>query len=494
MFGWFESQSPLTADHRRWIDERFTWLRQQFGEARLRGVVVTPTDAFFPDRYAPTPEGAAPLLDRVCGYMGVERTRIDLQFYTSPSADDIAAAFNPMLQRGYALGAFHEDGGQIVIWLEKTRLSEPHSVVSTFAHELGHVLLLADGRCDRSTPDHEPLTDLLTVFFGLGVFTANNAIREVNWRTGNYSGWSIGRQGYLTIAEYAYALALYAYTRGEHRPPWVKFLRPDVRGLFKTESKRIAAGGACSSGEATSCTATSVENPIAFQRPPANAEEEAENANPESDLDDQTLGEENSSTEESEAPEDQSADKYFELGSAYAAEREWEQAVGAYSQAIRLNPRDSEALLNRAEAHLQLGDFSEAVDDCSRSLAYDSNQLAAWCSRAHSYIWLRRYEEALNDLSEALRIENRDAQVHYFRGLAHFGLGKNREAIADLTKAWRYAPTWAKIYLARSRAYQAVGKTKNAEADLAEAIRRAPELAEKAERETCLAGRPLVEA
>jgi hypothetical protein len=27
-----------------------------------------------------------------------------------------------------------------------------------------------------------PLTDLLAVYFGLGVFMANNAIREVNWR------------------------------------------------------------------------------------------------------------------------------------------------------------------------------------------------------------------------------------------------------------------------------------------------------------------------
>ena len=73
-----------------------------------------------------------------------------------------------------------------MIWLEQTRLDEPDAVVSTLAHELGHVHLLADGRCDQNTPDHEPLTDLLTVYFGLGVFMANNAIREINWRSG---GW-----------------------------------------------------------------------------------------------------------------------------------------------------------------------------------------------------------------------------------------------------------------------------------------------------------------
>jgi hypothetical protein len=190
--------------------------------------MVTPTNEFFPDRYRATEDDAAVLLDRLCGYMSVDRSRIDLQLYTSRSADAVGTAFNPLLRRQYALGAFQEEAGRIVIWLEKTRLDEPHSVVSTLAHELGHVLLLADRRCDPNTPDHEPLTDLLAVYSGLGIFMANNALREVNWRSGGCSGWSLGRQGYMTMPEYAYALALYAHARGEHRPRWAKYLRPDV--------------------------------------------------------------------------------------------------------------------------------------------------------------------------------------------------------------------------------------------------------------------------
>jgi hypothetical protein len=205
MFGWFELKSPLIDDQRQWIDERFAWLRKEFGDDRLNAPVVTPTDEFFPGRYTPTAAGAAILLDRVCGYMGVDRSRLDLQLYTSPSADTAAAASTPGLGREYALGAFLEEEGRITIWLEQSRLSEPHSVVSVLAHELGHVCLLADKRCDQDTPDHEPLTDLLTVYFGLGIFAANNAIREVNWRSGNVEGWSLSRQGYMTLAEHAYA-------------------------------------------------------------------------------------------------------------------------------------------------------------------------------------------------------------------------------------------------------------------------------------------------
>jgi tetratricopeptide (TPR) repeat protein len=492
MFGWFETESPLTAEQRRWIDERFAWLRNEFGEERLRGAVVTPTDEFFPDPYAATPETAATLLDRLCGYMNVERTRLDLQLYTSPSADDVAAAFNPGLQHGFALGAFQEEGERIVIWLEQTRLSEPHSVVSTLAHELGHVHLLADGRCDQTTPDHEPLTDLLTVYFGLGVFTANNAIREFNWRSGNIGGWSLSRQGYLAMPEYAYALALYAHARGEHQPRWAKYLRPDVRALFKTESKHLASGRIPSRGGLVAPTSTLVEE-AAVEQPHSDEVLEVDDDNPDPEIDDQTDDEDNSAVAESEGLPDVSADNYFTQAALHAAEGEYEEAIAACSRALELDPSDSEAWFQRAELHLLLGQHSQAIDDSSRSLEYDPDVLGAWCCRAHSYIWLRRYAEALNDLDVARRIEKRDPQVHYFRGLAHFGLGKHRKAIADLKRAARLAPAWADIYLVRSRAYGAVGKTKYAQADLAEAIRRNPTFADIADREACLAGRPLVD-
>ena len=66
---------------------------------------------------------------------------------------------------------------------------------------LGHVHLLGHGRIDDEAEDHEPLTDLLTVLFGMGVFTANAVIREHHWDAGPVSGWSINRRGYLGMPE-----------------------------------------------------------------------------------------------------------------------------------------------------------------------------------------------------------------------------------------------------------------------------------------------------
>jgi hypothetical protein len=95
------------------------------------------------------------------------------------------------------------------------------------------VHLLGHGRISVDTEDHEPLTDLLTVFFGLGVFTANSVIRETSWHAGQLSGWSIGRRGYLGMPVYGYAFARFARARGEDGSDWSRELRPDVRSAFK---------------------------------------------------------------------------------------------------------------------------------------------------------------------------------------------------------------------------------------------------------------------
>ena len=239
MFGWFTPKSPLTDQQRAWIDLRFAWLTEQFGRARLEGTVVTPTDAFFPDPYDGTREAATLLFSRVCRYMDLDPARLRLDFYRSALADEVAVAFSPGVPNSYALGLYDNNDQQICIRLEETRLREPLSVVATLAHELGHVHLLAGGRCSTETEDHEPLTDLLTIFFGLGIFTANSVIREVNWHSGRYYGSSSSRQGYLSGAQCAYALAMFAWRRGETQPGWLRYLRPDVRAWLKVELKRL---------------------------------------------------------------------------------------------------------------------------------------------------------------------------------------------------------------------------------------------------------------
>jgi hypothetical protein len=129
------------------------------------------------------------------------------------------------------------------IGIAESQLDDPMSLVATLAHEVGHEILLGQARVSPEQPDHEPLTDLLTVFKGMGIFTANSTIRDRGWSSGTWAGWETRRLGYLDQRSFGYALARFAWTRGEVEPPppWIKHVRPDVRSPLKQGLRFLAA-------------------------------------------------------------------------------------------------------------------------------------------------------------------------------------------------------------------------------------------------------------
>ena len=241
---WSTPTCPVEEDDKLWIEESMAWLLEEFGRETFRELtIVLPTDEFFPDEYLGVEEDVEALVERVCGYMEVDRDRLEIEFF-----DDQQRA----IQRGLCFGEGTSDGAtghyirrrdKFVISLESSQLADPMSLVATVAHELGHVRLLGEARIHGGYEDHEPLTDLLTVFFGLGLFTANSAFRFTQFRDNAFEGWNAERKGYLTEEMFGYALALFALMRGEHNPTWGQFLQGSVKTYFKNALKYLEKTG-----------------------------------------------------------------------------------------------------------------------------------------------------------------------------------------------------------------------------------------------------------
>jgi hypothetical protein len=278
MFG-FKPECPIDPPTREWIDRRWDWLTREFGSERLRSAqVILPSPEFFPDAYSGTEDDVRVMLDRVCEFMDLNPDSIELSIYRER---------RPIHGAGWhegAAGLYHEEDGKYQIEIEAANIDDPQRLVATIAHELGHVHLLGHGRIDPETEDHEPLTDLLTVFLGLGVFTANSVIHEKYWRAGEVSGWSIGRQGYLTMPMYGYALAKFTLARWDEQPPWAKLLRPDVRSPFTKSLRFLAAPPSDVPASAPIAPYTQKES---IQEEPDESEEEQSNQ----DSDDSPPGE-----------------------------------------------------------------------------------------------------------------------------------------------------------------------------------------------------------
>ena len=242
MLRWLRTKPkcPVSWDDKTWVENGFTWLTNELGIDRLqRGTLVLPTTDFFPPQYHGTEEELDDLLNRVGELMGVDSERLRLNVYV-----DEHPRFEGTWNEG-TVGLYSESDGYFDIWLEVAILQDPLAVVATMAHEIGHVVLLGQRRVSPNRSDHEQLTDLVTVFLGLGILTANAVIHEDYWHSGHFSGWSMGRRGYLTMDVFGYALALYAVARGELKPAWLSHLRPDVRTACRNGIRYVTETGEC---------------------------------------------------------------------------------------------------------------------------------------------------------------------------------------------------------------------------------------------------------
>lgn len=241
---WFAPKCPVDAEEKAWLEESLRWLADEFGVETWRSAqVILPTEEFFPDPYHADEAGAHALVKRVCGYMGVDYDRLELEFY-----DDEEARLREHLPAyesagSGAAGHYRRRRGKFVISLAASQLDDPMNMVATFAHELGHVLLLGGGRVSARYEDQEPLTDLLTIFLGFGIFTGNTAFTFSQWRNAFSAGWSYARHGYLTEEALGYALALFAWVRGEQKPAWARHLQGNVSAYFKSSLKYLSKTG-----------------------------------------------------------------------------------------------------------------------------------------------------------------------------------------------------------------------------------------------------------
>jgi hypothetical protein len=234
----FTPKLPVSPEARDWTDQSMDRLETIFGGERLRdSPVILPTSEFFPDGGNGTEDAARVLFRRVCGFMQVDPSRLRLVFFQEERAEDDLQRSMPHWEgrRNGTAGFYrdHPDDEQTVIAIETSRLRDPLPLVATMAHELAHVLLLGDGHIDRDAPDMEPMTDLATVFCGLGLFTANSAARFSQWDDGTKHGWLFRRLGYLPEPMFGYALASYARRRGEEKPAWSKHLNVNVGTYFR---------------------------------------------------------------------------------------------------------------------------------------------------------------------------------------------------------------------------------------------------------------------
>jgi len=225
------------------VDSSFLRLGKLLGVQRLlEATVVLPTPEHFPDPYDGSEAALRKMFERVATRMHVAPGDVDVGLFFCE--EDVTRSLVPFSSgsNSGAAGLYHHDPTKRPrISIDQALLKEPEKLVAVLCHELGHIILLRPGLVRHEDQNLEPLNDLLTVFLGFGVFTANSAFRFRQYSDYSTQGWSASRLGYLSEQQLGYALARFAYEREEKKPVWARFLATNVAGYLRRSAAWLVA-------------------------------------------------------------------------------------------------------------------------------------------------------------------------------------------------------------------------------------------------------------
>ncbi|WP_427159633.1 tetratricopeptide repeat protein [Aliinostoc sp. HNIBRCY26] len=140
---------------------------------------------------------------------------------------------------------------------------------------------------------------------------------------------------------------------------------------------------------------------------------------------------------------------YNNRGNAHSASGDRQAAIRDYTQAITINPNFAPAYNNRGTVHADLGDRQAAIRDYAQAITVNPNYAPAYNNRGNAHNALGDQQAAINDYTQAIRINPQYADAYYNRGIVHSDLGDKQAAIRDYTQAIRINPQYADAYYSR---------------------------------------------
>ncbi|CAK8676635.1 serine/threonine-protein phosphatase 5-like [Clavelina lepadiformis] len=118
---------------------------------------------------------------------------------------------------------------------------------------------------------------------------------------------------------------------------------------------------------------------------------------------------------ESEEDIKQKAEQFKEEANKHFKEKNYEDAVCLYTQAIGVYPKSAVYYANRSFAHLRLENYGYALEDATRAIENDRKYIKAYYRRASAYMSLGKFKPALRDFEAVVKVKpkDKDAKLKY---------------------------------------------------------------------------------
>lgn len=129
------------------------------------------------------------------------------------------------------------------------------------------------------------------------------------------------------------------------------------------------------------------------------------------------------------------ADALRSQGSMRMLQKDFPAAIAAFSQAIKLNPKDTDAYAERGNVRVQSGDLKGAIADYDKSLSLQPSDIYAYMGRAFTHLKLQNKQSAIADVNQAINIAPNYAYPYLILGVTYYTFGDTPQAINNIKKA-----------------------------------------------------------
>lgn len=127
---------------------------------------------------------------------------------------------------------------------------------------------------------------------------------------------------------------------------------------------------------------------------------------------------------------------HYNRGLAHAALRNHEAARNDFTSALKINPKDASAYLQRADTWRVQKNFDEAMADVERALAIEPANAAVVIKRGDIFLDRQDNQRADSEYTRAIALDPKNAYALYSRGFVRrWRLQNEDSALEDFTRA-----------------------------------------------------------
>lgn len=99
------------------------------------------------------------------------------------------------------------------------------------------------------------------------------------------------------------------------------------------------------------------------------------------------------------------AEQWKQEGNDAFKNKNYNDAISAYTKAIALNSNEASYFGNRAACYLNIKNFNKTIEDCDRAINIDPNFAKAYRRRALALMNLLKFEDSLNAFKKAITVD-----------------------------------------------------------------------------------------